>query len=219
MAEPKIPQGGLRPGLWTNDITQTLSPDDAARVKEKLPFYQRSGPGLVPASVMGAILGGHSTPFLVNEVRDLLGKKPLIGRKGKIIGAAAGATLTPALIYALTRSGAYDKQALKAAKKTLDMAKESEWRNGMNQVTLNAFNDELLKIAAYDMDKEAGLKLLKSLVQRAGGWSPAMAEAAGKAGTKVLKPGGPVAGLGKATMKHTPTKLRNIRQTVQTGLT
>jgi hypothetical protein len=96
-----IPEGGLKAGAWMNDLTQVMTAKDAKLVREKLPFYHRSGPGLA----VSTLLGGS------------------VGRMWGLPGAAVGSALGGLLPYYLMRSGKYDKQALEAAKAAIEKAK------------------------------------------------------------------------------------------------
>jgi uncharacterized protein YcfJ len=112
-----VPEGGLRAGMWMNDLTQVMTPDDAEMVRARLPFHRRSAPGLLPMAALGAASLGMVGRIAGSE----------FGRKGRAVGTAAGAILggvaLPALAHALTRSGRYDQQAVEAAKKVIEEAK------------------------------------------------------------------------------------------------
>ena len=119
--EVKIPEGGLRPGLF-NDLTQVMTPEDAKRVKEKKNVFMRSGPGpdLLTGSLVGAFTGGNIQNFY-----DMLkGRESKSFKYLKSKPALIGAATLPALMYSLSRFGVYDKQALKAAKKLVEETKD-----------------------------------------------------------------------------------------------
>ena len=111
--EVRIPEGGIKPGLLINDLTQLMTPEDAKIVKEKKNVFMRSGPGLIPMSLVGAFTGANITHTV-----DLMKGRPSKGigyikSKPALIGAAA----LPALAYSLARLGVYDKSSLKNARK------------------------------------------------------------------------------------------------------
>ena len=116
----KIPKGGLKPGLLMNDLTQTMNSEDAKKVKKNLPFYRRSGPGILPQAAIGA-LGASSMKNLYHLAKGQEHKFRTIQPKAAAIGAVA----QPALWYALMRAGAYDKQALKASKRAIERSKHA----------------------------------------------------------------------------------------------
>src|SRR5271157_5398565 len=111
--EVQIPKGGLKSGLLMNDLTQLMSTKDAERIKSKLPFYKRSGPGIIPSAIGGAI-GGSSIHGLI---RELIKKGPKHGPTPGLKGAIIGGISAPVLNYITMKSGLYNKQALKAANK------------------------------------------------------------------------------------------------------
>jgi hypothetical protein len=124
-----IPEGGLRPGLLMNDLTQVMTPEDAQLVRDRLPFYERSGPGILPAAAIGAATGGllgHSTGELVDLVKDMKTSTPsyATGKKLLPVGAVAGGLLFPAINYYGSKSGKYDQQALEAARDAIQRARE-----------------------------------------------------------------------------------------------
>lgn len=123
--EVSIPEGGLRPGLLTHDLTQTMTPEDAALVRENLPWYRRSGLGMLPAAAIGAGVGGHAIPHLMNAVSQH-SLDPRVPTRQRLIGAAVGSAALPALLYGLTRAGVYDNQALRSANKVIEQAKASK---------------------------------------------------------------------------------------------
>jgi hypothetical protein len=102
-SDVSIPEGGLRPGLLMNDLTQVMTPEDAQLVRDRLPFYERSGPGLLPVAAIGA------------------GSGALLGHSR---GAVAGGLLLPAIAYYGSASGKYDQQALQAARAAIEKARE-----------------------------------------------------------------------------------------------
>ena len=95
----KIPEGGLKPGLLVNDLTQLMTPEDAVKVKKNVNVFKRTGPGLLPTALVGA---AAAAPWF------------------RLKGALAGGVLLPALTYYLSRTGKYDKSALEAAKKLVE---------------------------------------------------------------------------------------------------
>jgi hypothetical protein len=111
--EARIPKGGLRTGLWMNDTTQVMSKADAKRVKEKLPWYRRSGPGVIPAVGLGAIFG-MSIPNLAAAIRN----RSASGRS-RLVGAGLGALLVPLAAHRATRVGKYEEATLDAARKMI----------------------------------------------------------------------------------------------------
>src|SRR5215204_283200 len=52
-----IPPGGIKPGIFMNDLTQLMTDEDAALVRQHLPWHQRSGPGLLPVGLIGCLVG------------------------------------------------------------------------------------------------------------------------------------------------------------------
>jgi hypothetical protein len=118
---PAIPEGGLRPGLLMNDLTQTMGPEDSALVKSKIPWYKRSGPGLLPTAVLGAI-SGSTAPELLAAVRQRT-LSPHVSGRSRLVGGLVGGLGMPALVYGLTRSGVYDKGALEASQRAIEKAK------------------------------------------------------------------------------------------------
>ena len=111
--EVQIPKGGLKSGLLMNDLTQLMSTKDSERIKSKLPFYKRSGPGIIPSTIFGAI-GGSSIHGII---RELIKKGPKYGPTPGLKGAIIGGISAPVLNYITMKSGLYNKQALKAANK------------------------------------------------------------------------------------------------------
>lgn len=99
-----IPKGGLKSGLLMNDITQVMTDEDARKVRDGLPFYKRSGPGLLPMSAIAAMSGASFGYSLGTPIK-----------KSLIRYAVPAAVILPLLGYILTKSGKYDKQALSAA--------------------------------------------------------------------------------------------------------
>jgi len=129
-----IPKGGLRPGMLMNDLTQVMSKEDAELVREKLPFYKRSGPGLLPAAVIGA----QSGAALGSSIHGLINYNAKVFGRGAGIGAAIGGVALPAVAYLMTRAGKYDRGALAAAEKAIETAK--------SQITKKAMVDELREL-------------------------------------------------------------------------
>jgi hypothetical protein len=121
-AEPivRIPEGGLRPGLLMNDLTQVMTPEDAALVRKNLPFYQRSGPGLLPTAIAGAS-GGYSLGYLAGN--ELL---PAARRKLSLGTAGALGSVFPLVNYLAAKTGRAEKQALNAAKTAIEKARQKE---------------------------------------------------------------------------------------------
>jgi len=111
----QIPSGGLRSGWFGNDLTQTMNEEDAKKVKSKFNFFQRTGPGIVPSSVVGAISGG-AIHGVARAIKTRSMSHSPYGLRGALIGAAVG----PAWNIIATKAGLYDKQALKAAKKLVE---------------------------------------------------------------------------------------------------
>lgn len=116
-----IPEGGLSLGLLANDLTQVMSPADAAMVREKLPWYRRTGPGIVPMTLVGAAVGTN-LPELASTIRHWSLDAPKPSAKARIISAIANAAILGGLPPVLTRLGVYDKQALIAARKMIEKA-------------------------------------------------------------------------------------------------
>jgi len=106
-AGARIPEGGLRTGLLTNDLTQLMDEETAKKVKEKYNAFKRTGPGILPTAGIGAISGS-----LIG-----MGAKGTGRPSGK--GALIGLLALPILTEILTRSGRYDKQAVRAADKLI----------------------------------------------------------------------------------------------------
>jgi len=120
-AEVAIPPGGLKPGLWMNDITQVMTDEDAKKVKEKYPWYKRSGPGLIPASVVGAFgASGLANVAKAIKLRSWNVRTPPLN-KAAIVGAIA----LPLIGGAATRLGLYDKSTLSSAKKLVDSVNDN----------------------------------------------------------------------------------------------
>jgi hypothetical protein len=128
-SDVSIPEKGLRPGLLMNDLTQVMTPEDAQLVREKLPFYERSGPGLLPLSVIGASSGallGDSLGEAIDLTKGMKTGTPayVTGKKLRPVGAVIGGALFPAAAYLATTSGKYDQQALQAAREAINKARE-----------------------------------------------------------------------------------------------
>jgi hypothetical protein len=128
-SDVSIPEKGLRPGLLMNDLAQVMTPEDAQLVREKLPFYERSGPGLLPLSVIGASSGallGHSLGEAIDLTKDMKTGTPayVTGKKLRPVGAVVGGALFPAAAYLATTSGKYDQQTLQAAREAINKARE-----------------------------------------------------------------------------------------------
>lgn len=100
----KIPPGGLKPGFWKNDLTQLMTEEDAELVRKHLPFHKRSGPGLFPMFICGAILGA-CFGFYVHHI---------------ILGLLIGGAILSLLSFLASTSGRFDKQALKAARQAVE---------------------------------------------------------------------------------------------------
>lgn len=114
-----IPEGGLKPGLLINDITQVMTPEDAVLVKEKLPWYKRTGPGLLPSSAIGA-MGGSALITLAKAIKN----RGMFGvPQVSVPGLAVGAVAMPSILYALSRLGRYDRRTLDTARKLVDKAR------------------------------------------------------------------------------------------------
>lgn len=122
-AAVEVPEGGMKSGPLTTDWTQAMSPEEASLVKEKLPFYKRTDLGVLPQAGLGAIAGGRSIPFFINEARSAMGKTP-IGRRGKLIGAGLGAAAAPLLAKAVRRTEWGKRQHQAVAQGALEEAQE-----------------------------------------------------------------------------------------------
>jgi len=120
-AQVKIPEGGLRLGLLTNDLTQVMTAEDAKKVKENLSVLKRSGPGVLPMAATGAISGGLLHAAISDLINPTQKYVPM-----KLKGAIAGAALLGGVPYVLSRMGLYDKQALGSAKKLIDKSMEKK---------------------------------------------------------------------------------------------
>jgi len=113
--EVKIPEGGLKPGLLINDLTRLMTDEDAKRVKKNKNVFLRSGPGLIPGALVGAVTG--------NTLHSLLSKSYKLKRP---YGAIAGGALLPLIAMIGSKAGLYDKQALSAAKKMVQDTKKEK---------------------------------------------------------------------------------------------
>ena len=107
-----IPSGGLKVGLFKNDLTQLMSADDADLVRRRLPINQRSGPGALPLAVCG---------LLVGCMWPLLADGTLFDAS---IGAVVGAVATSVLFVTATRLGMFNRQAIKAATAAIQRARK-----------------------------------------------------------------------------------------------
>lgn len=117
-AEVGIPLEGLRTGLFGNDLTQVMTPEDAELVRNNINYFQRTSPGVIPSAVSGGVLGnlmsGLTRPF-----------GPTSGR-AKLIGTGLGATALP-LIQHLTRtSKKTEEDVLHNARGLIERARTKE---------------------------------------------------------------------------------------------
>ena len=136
-----IPHGGLRLGLFGNDLTQVMTKEDAEFVKKHVPYFKRTGPGLLPTAAIGAVIGANKdniANFLESfSESGSLEKAIKIPIKFSSRGAVLGGIGIPAIAYALTRMGKYNKQTLKNAPILIDKAKKAEMeKNSMEKEAL-----------------------------------------------------------------------------------
>ena len=120
--EACMPESGMRQGVLANDLTQMLSPEDAALVRAKLPWYRRTAPGVAPQMALGAIMGGGAFPTILGGPT---GNWMRFSGGDRAIGAAVGALAFPALRYALLHSERGKRKSLEAARMALEEAKHA----------------------------------------------------------------------------------------------
>ena len=120
----KIPEGGLKSGLFFNDLTKLMTKKDSEKVKKKYNIFKRSGPGLIPMALAGGTFGGAVTPM----VKSLISGKNI--GASSIKGAITGAILAPLIVEGLTRFGAYDKDAIMSAKQLVKKASSTSYSSG-----------------------------------------------------------------------------------------
>lgn len=143
--EPAIPEGGLRPGLLMNDLTQTMSPEDAALVRAKLPWYKRSGPGLLPLAALGGLTGGRSVPDIIEAIRQRT-LDPHVSGRTRLIGGLAGVVGLPALAYGLTRAGVFDKSSLTSSSKAIE---EAHKKSGAKVASVESVFESAQRLAPF----------------------------------------------------------------------
>jgi hypothetical protein len=103
-----------------NDLTQVMTPEDAALVRKNLPFYQRSGPGLLPAAIVGAS-GGYSLGYLAgNELPPAARRRLSLGMAGAL------GSVFPLMNYLAAKTGRSEEQARKAARAVIQKARQKE---------------------------------------------------------------------------------------------
>jgi hypothetical protein len=112
----RIPVGGLRPGVLINDLTQLLTKEQAILVRRYLPWYRRSGPGLLLAGICGCMVGLFLGRALAGTIF------------AEVFGAFSGLFLSVSTMYTMTISGLFDKQALRAAERALLAARQAAAR-------------------------------------------------------------------------------------------
>jgi len=115
MTDAKVPRGGLRPGWWMNDLTQLMNEDDAQLARRHLPWYRRSGPGILPLAICGGCVGLAVAAFGV-------GPPTLFIIAGVLVG--------PLILFLGTELGLYNRQAKRAANAAATRAKAMNERSG-----------------------------------------------------------------------------------------
>ena len=106
-----IPPGGLKPGIFINDLTQVMNSEDADLVRKEVPWFLRSGPGLLPVLLGPMILG--AIPGTILDSFELI-----------MAGVFVLGSISAVLIIWATQKGWYDKGALTAAEVAIARAKK-----------------------------------------------------------------------------------------------
>lgn len=120
----RIPAGGIMPGLFTNDLTQLMTPEDAALARKHLPFFKRSGPGLLVTGLPGCFIGIH------------LGIS-YYGIEGALTGFVIGAAIFMGVPYTMTISGLFDTQAKRAAERAIIKSRQIEYNTSQPPLRLS----------------------------------------------------------------------------------
>lgn len=98
----------IKPGLFTTDMTQNMTPEERKLVKKKFRWYQHQHLGILPSAAVGAA-GANAASQLAR-----------LGPRGRAIATVAGAVAHPTILSALALGGKYDK----SSRRLLEKARE-----------------------------------------------------------------------------------------------